>query len=138
MGVDVLTQLAVDSEGLLGAIVQQADPFPHRFLGIGSLQEVAGLQNDLERIAQVVHQPAHFCRLFRRDDTGFGRRIIGHRFTFAGSAYVTPSPLTDHTSAQWGRKPVSEPAGKPRLEARKPDPDGRRHRKRRTERRRYK
>lgn len=56
---DVGTQREVQAHCLLHAIVQHPQPIGRGFFHLDGTQKVAGLDNDLESVAQVVGDPAH-------------------------------------------------------------------------------
>lgn len=66
MGLDVGAQGQVKVEGFLYASIQHAQPVGGGLFQFGGAEEIACLHDDLEGVAEVMGQLAHFdCKVFR-------------------------------------------------------------------------
>ena len=72
VGFDVFAQLEVDVEALCDAGVEHAEPGGGGFLELGSGEQVAGLDDDLEGVGEVVGQFSDFEGEVLGDDFGGG------------------------------------------------------------------
>ena len=85
MRLDVSAQCNVDVHGLLDAVVHHAQPIGGGLFQLGHAQQVAGLDDDLESVAEFVGKFADLNCNILGDGVGVGRRSyrsfywVGHK-----------------------------------------------------------
>jgi hypothetical protein len=70
----VFAQLFIDFGSLLNAVVEHGAPFFGVVIEIDGAQQEAGLENDLQGVAEVVREAANLFGLLLGDRFGLGRR----------------------------------------------------------------
>ncbi len=71
---DVFTELEVDFEGLVDAAVEHAEPVAGGLFELGHAEQVAGLDDDLDGVGEIVREAADLDGEFF-GDVGYG---VGH------------------------------------------------------------
>src|SRR5882724_11677676 len=90
MVLDVGAQLEIEAHRFLHAVVQHAQPVGRGLFHLRGAEKIAGLDNDLERVAQVVGDPPHFHGEIFGNFLGVWRGLGYEGFSF-GHWEMSPS-----------------------------------------------